>query len=61
MMWKSCQLTTIGIAIVPFGESDTQYLRGFYCIITKCFIEITHTKQQYSIGVSLFNCPMLLH
>ena len=48
-------------SVITLGECDTQYFRRRYRIVAIGFIEVTATKQQYSIRVLLFKGEELLH
>ena len=48
-------------SISTLGERDAEYLRGLNGIISKCLVEIPHTKKQDSIGMLLLKLHILLH
>jgi hypothetical protein len=61
VIWEAGQFAGGSCAVVPFGKGDSQDPGGNDSVFAERLVEIAYAKKQDRIGVTLFDCPMLLH
>lgn len=61
MMRKSGQFNRLCRTVGTPCKCDAENFRSRYGVVAKCFIKISHTKQQHSIGMLLFHLEILFH
>ena len=60
-MWNATHENRVGLVFISRGECYLQNLGGYFGILIKHFVEVTHPEKQDGIGMVFFDPMILLH
>ena len=58
---KSGEFDELSGSVGPAGECDAEYLARRYGIVGECFVEVTHSEEEYGVGMLFLHLGILPH